>query len=347
MAVSDSEDEGSRRRHDRNLREQRRSQKITNQIDALREVLAGASIRFKPDKYSTLVSVVEYVKQLQRRSTMLDMEHKNLLETITKTNEIVNDPYASNSGTSASSTTGGKRNSNDGGIGADNTKPKSPGSNGVNNANGAGDIYNDDELVFVRNVDYKCIFDKCGMPLAVASIDGRLMDCNQEFVKLTGYRREELLPNEVHQNKQNVKEIGQQKCAIVADSVGSSFLSDSVFPDAPVSSSSNIATSSSHNDPSPLFHSKNAEIRNFSLFNLLSRNNMEEVFVSLSEMLKQPPKEENGAGSVPTADYWSGNVRLSRNTHLEMRINVSLVRSPQGRAKFFDCSLTPLTSLAA
>lgn len=359
-AVSDSEDECSRRRYDRNLREQRRSQKITHQIDKLREVLAAASVRFKPDKFSTLVSVVEYVKQLQSRSTMLDIEHKKLLDTITRTNEIVNEPYLGNHGISISSTTGVGSNNN-GGIGTGIAKPDPALSGGFqdnNNANGivvgsGGDIYNDDELVFGRKVDYKCVFDKCSMALAVASIDGRLIDCNYEFVKLTGYRREELLPNEQYQKSMKYKESRKRSSAVIENDIGSSFLPDSIFPDKPTSTSSNTrdcdatmnTESDSHNigETTSTSHTSNAETRNFSLFNLLSRNDMEEVFVSLSEMLKQPPIEENGTGSVSKADYWSGNVRLSRNTHLEMQINVSLVRSPQGRAKFFYCSLTPLT----
>ena len=312
MAISDSEDDSFRRRNDRNLREQRRSQKITSQIDQLREVLAAASVRFKPDKYSTLVSVVDYVKQLQRRSTMLDMEHKNLLETITKTNEIVNEPYVGNSGASAASAAGS--------AGMDATKPDAALSTGVggnNNGNGAiaggaGDIYNDDELVFVRNVDYKCIFKRCGTPLAVASIDGRLLDCNQEFVKLTGYRREELLPSEQHQMQLRQQELQQQGSSVVVDET---FSPNSIFPDGPTSSSSNAMVNKSDG---AAIHSKSAEIQNFSLFNLLSRDHMEEVFLSLSIMLKQPPQEENGKKPATNADYWSGNVRLSRNTQLEV-----------------------------
>ena len=317
-AVSDSEDDSSRKRHDRNLREQRRSQKITHQIDQLREVLAAASVRFKPDKYSTLVSVVEYVKQLQRRSTMLDAEHKKLLETITRTNEIVNEPYLGNPGASSSSTA-------DGSVGIGNAKPDSALSSGTgatDSTNGVaavanGDIYNDDELVFVRNIDYKCIFENCGMPLAVASIDGRLMDCNHEFVKLTGYRREELLPNEKHQ-KQQRQDLHQEGSTIIADDVGSSFLGGTIYPERQTSSANSSKESNdricatSHNNCS-------SGIRNFSLFNLLSRNNMEQVFVSLSEMLKQPPRTENGARPAFNGDYWSGNVRLSRNTHVEVR----------------------------
>merc|ERR1712224_824452 len=55
--------------------------------------------------------------------------------------------------------------------------------------------------------------------------------------------------------------------------------------------------------------------RNFSLFNLLCRSNMEEVFVSLSEMLKYLPKGEGGTGVFTSTDFWCGNVRLSRNMH--------------------------------
>eukprot|EP00536_Pseudo-nitzschia_multiseries_P010643 jgi/Psemu1/26622/gm1.26622_g len=335
-AVSESEDDSSRRRHDRNLREQRRSQKITHQIDELREVLAAASVRFKPDKFSTLVSVVDYVKQLQTRSSMLDAEHKKLLDTITKTNEMVNEPYLGNSGASASSAMGSGGNGNGAmGTGTDAAQPDatlsgdgSTSGNGNPNgvAGGPNDIYNDDELVFVRNVDYKCIFDKCGMPLAVASIDGRLIDCNEEFVNITGYRREELLPVEQEQQKQQQ----QQGSVTIADEVGSSCMSSAVYPDALASNSDGTKSSSitvqqqdpnghnGSNTSSAKRASNTTTVRNFSLFNLLSRNHMEEVFVSLSAMLKHPLKEESGKGFVASTDFWSGNVRLSRNSHLEV-----------------------------
>ena len=99
-AVSEDEDERTKRRHERNLREQQRSQKITLQIDNLRDVLASANVPFKPDKYSTLVSVAEYIQQLQERASILDVEQKKLVDTISRTNELVNEQYmpASTSG---------------------------------------------------------------------------------------------------------------------------------------------------------------------------------------------------------------------------------------------------------
>jgi PAS domain-containing protein len=339
MAVSDSEDEGSKRRSDRNLREQKRSQKITEQIDQLREVLAAASVRFKPDKFSTLISVVEYVKQLQTRSTMLDTEHKNLVDTISRTNEMVNESYLP-----ASSATGGGGGSSH--ISSDNKTDCDTSLNAQPDSavsSGGSDIYNDDEMVFVRNVDYRCIFDKCGMPLAVASIDGRLLDCNDEFLKLTRYSRKELLPTEYN----------QQASAVIADEVASSFSEDPpAFPDAPASNNdlsiigsrtddeSNSTVTTSTTTTSNRIHLKqdqsvqqdegddkestkddDSEIptRNFSLFDLLSRNHMEEVFVSLSQMLKRPPKDKVGTGAVTIDDHWWGNVHLNRNTDLEVR----------------------------
>jgi len=343
--VSESEDDNTRRRYDRNRREQRRSQKITEQIDELRDVLAAASIRFKPDKFSTLISVVDYVKQLQARSTMLDMEHKKLIDTISRTNEMVNESYLPTSAGGG----GGSIFSNDK-IGSDSFLTAQPDS--TVSSSGRHDIYNDDELVFVRNVDYRCIFDRCGMPLAVASIDGRLLDCNEEFVKLTGYEHKELLPNK-HQKQQT-------SAPIIADHVAST---SSAYPDVPVShSDSSISTATNsitegkrsppeqdHNSvqddnivDDETVDENQAPAINFSLFDLLNRNHMEEVFMSLSEMLKRPPREKVGPEAILVDDHWWGNVYLNRSTQVEMRMTISLVRSPQGRAKFFDCSLTPL-----
>lgn len=304
-AVSEDEGERERRRQERNQREQQRSHKITEQIAMLRDVLSSANQQFKPDKYSTLTKVVDFIQELQDRSHMLDAEHKKLIDTITETNEIVNNQYvpAYTSGSDAPSL------SNDA-LGGDNSSME-------------------DESMSFRGVNYKIAFKGCGIPLALSSIDGRFLDCNDTFLELTGYPREELLPLE------------KPGCE-------------------------NTVSFSPDQDKS--------QKKNLSLFNLLSREGMDQVFMAMSEMLKQP-------GSIGTtvtkttdgnelADFWSGPVKLCRQDDLpvsmhvvgwklslqpvilsnyacvflfpchQVKLNVTLVRTSRGRPKFFNCALT-------
>lgn len=290
-AVSEDEEDRDKRRQNRNLREQQRSQKITNQIEHLRDILESANVQFKQDKYSTLVSVAEYIKDLQAKSAMLDAEQQKLITTISKTNETVNDKYV------PASTTG----ENPPGSGLD-----------LGSAPGQAD---DTEAIFVPNVDYRSVFSRCGLPLAVLSVDGRFIDCNVEFERLVGYGREELLPRE--------------KVGLIADDTTSS--STSVTP---ATGEAGTRTEDAKTGTTVT--------RNLSLFNLLSREHMEGVFLAMSEMLKHPPEKES-AQQPAKKDFWSGLIFLSRNPHIQMQMNVSLVRSSHGRAKFFHCSITPLT----
>lgn len=312
-AISEDEGEKERRRQDRNLREQQRSHKITEQISHLREVLAAANIHFKPDKYSTLVSVVDYIKQLQSRSSMLDSEHKKLIETISRTNEVVNSPYFNNC-------------EGDAAVGSD-LLSDAP----------SGCALEDETAVFVQGLDYKNVFRQCGIALAIASIDGRFMDCNPEFELLTGYSRDELLP-------------------------GEELDSGDVPTSDPTPSSPEAVTSSDSGVPSTVTTTSK---RNLSLFNLLARKDMEHVFLAMSRMLKQPVggSLEQDRDRGEQQDCWSGQVVQSRSDKadvsvlalvcecapcltdksavLQVQMNVTLVRSPMGRPKFFQCALTP------
>ncbi|KAL3944841.1 MAG: hypothetical protein SGBAC_001106 [Bacillariaceae sp.] len=272
--VSEDDDDRVKRRQGRNIREQQRSQKITQQIDHLREVLASANITFKPDKYSTLVTVAEYIKQLQAKSAALDAEHGKLLSTISKTNEVVNDQY----------------------LPASTTGENPPGGASIAGA----DADDSSDAALVPNIDYRSVFTSCGVPLAVASIDGRFLDCNLEFLKVTGYSKGELLPC--------------HHLTTIPEEVPSSTATQEVDAN-----------------------------KNLSLFNLLHRDHMEAVFLAMSEILKRPPRNE-GNKPVPGEDCWAGYVYLTRLPKTKMRMNVSLVRGNQGGAKFFDCSLLPVSS---
>lgn len=156
-----------KRRYERNLREQQRSFKISQQIKELRSVLQESNIPFKPNKYSILSSVVDYIKELQTRAVYLDQEHQKLLNTISQTNELVN-----NCGKSS--------NENKIKFGVE------------GNEAGTSPLGNDSELLFVKGLDYKAIFSQCTSALCIASLDGRLLACNRQFENTSGYCKDEL-----------------------------------------------------------------------------------------------------------------------------------------------------------
>jgi len=173
-AVSEDESERQRRRQDRNQREQQRSQQISNQIVELRTLLADAGMECKADKYSTLASLVDYVRALQQKSSILDSQHKDLLETIRQTTEIMSSQYMS---VQANHNTTSKE---DDAAVIGGAAPKE-----------------DDDDVYVQGIDYAAIFRSSPFALATTSIDGRFLDCSEGFQKLTRFSREELLPGEI------------------------------------------------------------------------------------------------------------------------------------------------------
>lgn len=262
LAVSEDEGDREKRRQDRNLREQQRSRRITEQINLLRDVLVEAGVPCKPDKNSTLIGVHDYITQLQSRASFLDEEHKKLLDTIARTNEMVNNAYYQATA--------------DGSSVASGATPAPVSNDLLSDANVANCSLEDEDAVFVQGLDYRSVFKRCGIALAVASIDGRFIDCNSEFVTLSGYSRKELLPGEE-----------LSKTELRAEDV-----------------------------PSMAGEAADPPTRNLSLFNLLNREDMETVFTAMSGMLRRPMVRRPDASVVSDdsaqQDYWSGFVRQNR-----------------------------------
>lgn len=150
----------ARRRHERNMREQQRSYKISQQIKELRTVLNESNIPFKPNKFSILMSIVSFIKQLQSRAILLESEHKKLVKTIAHTAEIVK------SGKTIQSL-------------IPNTKDKS-------------NHVKDPDLLVVQGINYKSVFEQCNVALGVAALDGRFLDCNEEFTNISGLSKEQI-----------------------------------------------------------------------------------------------------------------------------------------------------------
>merc|ERR1711957_979401 len=117
---------------------------------------------------------------------------------------------------------------------------------------------NDANLMFVQGLQYSNIFYQCSAAIAVASLDGRFLDCNVQFEKVSGYTKEELTRE--------------------------------------------------------------------TLFNLLTNDDMEEVFKVMGQMLKEDKNADFNART-----FWSGVV---------LQKNITMARSPDGTPRFFNCALT-------
>lgn len=176
-SVSEDEDEKQKRRLERNLREQERSHRITEQISELRELLNLAKVRFKPDKYSTLTAVSDYIRTLQKRSIWLEEEHRKLIRTISQTNEMVN----------SSKLHGFQR--------AQSTPAAPQGQSQVvpnSNRSQFGNVFDDGFATFCRGLDYKGIFARYDIPTCVTGVDGRILDCNEKFRTLFCITKDQL-----------------------------------------------------------------------------------------------------------------------------------------------------------
>jgi PAS domain-containing protein len=168
---------GGGRKEERNAREQRRSQQIVDQITNLRDLLVHSSVPTKPDKYSTLVTAADYIRQLQERSAVLESEQKRLLLTIGQAGDMVN-----NNKYMTSEAGGGMLEATVGGSSKMERKSVSMTSSDED----------EDSHVYVNGLDYRDVFLACPVAGAITSIDGRFLDCNPDFEELTGYSKDEL-----------------------------------------------------------------------------------------------------------------------------------------------------------
>ena len=98
---------------------------------------------------------------------MLDAEMKKLLDTIRQSSELVNS-----------------------GLTPDHD-------NDTNNGSESNNVGSDADMLFVKGLDFKAIFEQATIAFGVASLDGRFLHCNSTFARVSGYSMKEL-------EKQNV-----------------------------------------------------------------------------------------------------------------------------------------------
>jgi len=346
-AVSEDESDKKKRRRDRNAREQQRSQQIATQITQLRELLTEANVQFKPDKYSTLVGVAEYIRSLQSRKALLDAEHARLLDTIRKTSDVLEAETASSGGGTAPpspshslmASSVGSGGSSIGGGGGGNAAiipntvgpPTSASSCAGTSTRSTGNP-DEDIMVFVRGLDYKHIFSSCGIALGIAAVDGRLVDCNDEFVELSGRTRGDLVggPDGAGHKMSLFNLLGREGMEDVFRA-----MSHMLRSAPPLSGSGRRGGGGSSSDSSPTESSNSSS----STPHLHHHQGMHSHHVSGTG---------NGAGQIiyqregsGPSDHWSGIVVQGGSKGRRLRLNITLVRSTDGRPKFFNCALSP------
>jgi len=195
---SNTTDSTEQRRYERNMREQQRSSKISSQIKELRELLTECNVPFKPNKYSILLKVVEYIKQLQSRAIMLDAEHQKLTTTVRQTNE------ATNNNNGLMSFTTDNELSDAACVDSDWRHGRGSGTIPASSSSRESDLF------FVKGIDYRSVFDQCPTAMGIAALDGRILECNTEFQSLLGYHmREELLKQSLFNLVHNHQDIFQ------------------------------------------------------------------------------------------------------------------------------------------
>lgn len=312
--VSEDESDAQRRRRDRNLREQERSQRIATQIADLKDILSQSNVAFKPDKYSTLVSVHNYILSLQERVKSLDKEHKGLLSTIAGAGEIVNRGVVGVGSSAKDQVTANQ-------VGSSSIHPVENSSSREATEGNYGMGEDDRVGEYDIGLDYKSFFHKCTVALCVTSIDGRLIECNNEFVHFCGISKEVLEASGLRSLKQQ-------------------------FPNPALKREENEHSSSSTGNTSVSASCEkmtSKDVTGLSLFNLLSRSDMSVVFEAMSTMLTSHSSDVNKqsrAGS-PLVNHWTGTVDNFSQLQRKVRINISLVRHKCNKPKYFNCAVTP------
>lgn len=317
-SISEDEGETEKRRKDRNRREQNRSQLISKQIAELRSVLAQSNVSFKADKYSTLVSVHQYIKTLQERAALLDEEHRKLVDTITKSDELVNKSLnGHNSCPSSSSCDAELKMSANGSMVIPSKSVKTE---------------EDELLVFVRGLDYKSVFAKVRIALCVTAIDGRLLDCNDEFVRTCDLDRDTLIKAGMRQPDEN----DENEMAAAGKS--------------PISLFHLMAKE----DMQKVYEAMSSMLRRVNFENASADNYRESADGGIIQQ-----------HSNLKSDHWSSAITHCFNSPIKVRLyefrlclfemtrssllflnskfqlNISLVRYNSGDARFFNCALTP------
>lgn len=166
------------RREDRNLREKERSLKITQQIHELRGLLSmGGVIVPKGTKSTILTEAANYIRILQQQAYRLEMDKAQLVQEVQRIGNGAIGEKAAYAIQHAAAQNGVSYMTN---LPESADPQQSVGSPSDQSSDNLGDR------------EYRCVFNSCSVGMAIATMGGSFIDCNQAFTQLSSYSKQEL-----------------------------------------------------------------------------------------------------------------------------------------------------------
>jgi len=181
------------KREERNAREKERSFRISKQINDLRNLLSnGGVVVPKGTKSSVLTEAANYIRMLQQHQYRSEIDRHQLVQQMQLIGSGAHGQQAAQAIRHVSAQNGVWSLGNFGGV-----PPKSAMTPFIQ---GSGEETPDpqasqDVLQQPAKIDateYRFVFNSCGVGMAIASMGGAIIDCNQLFCQLCNYTKQEL-----------------------------------------------------------------------------------------------------------------------------------------------------------
>lgn len=189
------------KREERNQREKERSLRISKQITELRALLAsGGVVVPKGTKSSVLTEAATYIRMLQQHQYRSEIDRHQLVQQMQMIGGGAHGPLAAEAIRHVAAQNGVWSLGNFGGV-----PPKSamtfydPSGTNASEATQQQEISQSQDTShpfnYTKPIDlseYRYVFNSCGAGMAIASMGGAFLDCNQLFCQLSNYTKQEV-----------------------------------------------------------------------------------------------------------------------------------------------------------
>lgn len=182
-----------KKREERNQREKERSLRISKQINELRNLLSsGGVIVPKGTKSSVLTEAASYIRMLQQHQYRSELDRHQLIQQMQVIGNGAHGAQAARAVRHVAAQNGVWSLGNFGGLPpksamsfyqkhVDESKPEE-------HRSGEPDAHPNS----IEMMEYKSVFNSCGVGMAIASLGGAFLDCNQLFCQLSNYSKQEV-----------------------------------------------------------------------------------------------------------------------------------------------------------